>query len=270
DNGGVWRVSWSNGRGCGGEARIRDGVRFGAGGVASVAPGGELRLELRRGGDRTEVEVRAGEDGPRRTMRVNGRAVPWDRAADEWLARAVPVLQRYTRYGRPEKTAEQAEADADAVRSEAEGLVRGAGGRAETVEVIRRAADEAVRSGADTTKSRLLPPLEEPAFPAGPGDGGPTTIMNRRATQQGVECLSTLRARNAYPTADRRGIARLERDGYASISERCGDRQWAVHITPAADGSPRYAWSGEVPDAGREAWLADILGYFGRGLPARW
>ncbi|HEU0013911.1 MAG TPA: M56 family metallopeptidase, partial [Longimicrobium sp.] len=38
--GGVWRVSWSNGRGCAGEARIHEGVRFGAGGIASVERGG--------------------------------------------------------------------------------------------------------------------------------------------------------------------------------------------------------------------------------------
>ncbi|HWK88993.1 MAG TPA: M56 family metallopeptidase, partial [Longimicrobium sp.] len=289
DNDGVWSVSWSNRRGCSGSARIRDGVRFGPGGVASVAEGGELRLELRRGGDRTEVEVRAGARGPRRTLRVNGRAMPWDRAADEWLARAIAVLQRYTRYGEKAAEAQAAEEVEDAaaaeaaaaarsgarVRAEAERAVTDSPRRDETQRVIEIAAAEAVRSGADTTRSRLLPPLGEPAFPApreearGRGDGDWTTEMYRTATHDGVDCVSTLLARNAYPTANKRAIARIDPGGYVTLSERCGGGPVrSVRITPAADGSPRYAWSGDP--AGREAWLADLLGYFGRGLPVRW
>lgn len=116
--GGAWTVSWGNGDACGGSARIEGDVRFtpGFGDVASIAPGGMFRVEMRDGDARTRVEVRPGEGGLVRTFRTGGREEPWSPAAQRWLAAALPELMRHTTYAREQAAAPPGAVPRDDVR----------------------------------------------------------------------------------------------------------------------------------------------------------
>lgn len=274
--GGVWTTSWS-GTGCGGEARIEGDVRFtdDLADVASISRGGLLRLELRDGGRRPQVEIRPGAGGLSRTFRSGGQRQPWGAEAERWLAAALPDLLRRTTYGaehrpaavRPRKPVAAEREEVQRIQSEplpldsAVEIGAPAGERTVEAEQANPADSDDAQASADTIPVDDLDRADA------------TTVLSHHATADGRRTHRILLARDVRLTADRTGIEGISQDGgYVIFRENLpGGGARRVHIR-AGNGGLRYTWNGDFAGIDRETWLRGMMAHFtaSTGRQLRW
>jgi beta-lactamase regulating signal transducer with metallopeptidase domain len=258
DFGRVWTTSWGNGAGCGGDGRIEGDVRFTAGftDVASIAPGGLLRLELRDGGRRSQVEVRPGANGLTRVFRSGGRRQPWGPEVERWLAAALPELMRHTTYAASERAASvvvPAPAPA-APPAVAVAEARNPTPLVDPDETTPADEDEDAAAAADTIPVDDLDRADA------------TTSLVHQDDGDGTESERILLAKDARLTVDRARIESISLDGgYVILRENLpGGGARRVHIRAGNGGALRYTWNGDFGGTDREAWLRGMVAHFAR------
>lgn len=91
---------------CAVEVRIRGEVRFNSDftAVASISPGGSMRLVEEAGSTERRLDIGPGPEGLEYAWRVDGREAPFDAAANDWLSAMLLQLFRSAGYAADERS----------------------------------------------------------------------------------------------------------------------------------------------------------------------